>query len=116
MWPDITGGLGNAVYNQVQNGIDALAPAIVQALSGVGGLSGLNLTNLINQLPKNLLSQILDALPIKLTPLLNAALGPLLTGAVVPLLSALGIMDPRATSLSAACWTCWASSWTTSWT
>lgn len=95
VWPDITGGLGNAVYSQVQNGIDALAPAIVQALSGVGGLSGLNLTNLINQLPKNLLSQILDALPIKLTPLLSAALGPLITGALVPLLQGLQLMDAQ---------------------
>ncbi len=95
VWPDITGGLGNAVYNQVQNGIDALAPAIVQALSGLGGLSGLNLTNLINQLPKNLLSQILDALPIQLTPLLNAALGPLITGALVPLLQGLQLMDAQ---------------------
>lgn len=93
--PDITFGVGNAAYNLAQSGVDALLPPLVQALSGIGGLSGLNLTNLINQLPKNLLSQILDALPIKLTPLLNAALGPLLTGALVPLLSALGIMDPQ---------------------
>ncbi|MCT7368327.1 hypothetical protein [Mycolicibacterium llatzerense] len=93
--PDITFGVGNAAYNLAQSGVEALLPPLVQALSGIGGLSGLNLTNLINQLPKNLLSQILDALPIKLTPLLNAALGPLLTGALVPLLSALGIMDPQ---------------------
>lgn len=95
VWPDITGGLGNALYNQAQNSIDALAPAIVQALSGIGGLSGLNLTNLINQLPKNLLSQILDALPIKLTPLLSAALGPLITGALVPLLQGLHLVDAQ---------------------
>ncbi|MFC6125260.1 hypothetical protein ACFP2H_02515 [Mycolicibacterium llatzerense] len=93
--PDITFGVGNAAYNLAQGGVEALLPPLVQALSAAGGLSGLNLTNLINQLPKNLLSQILDALPIKLTPLLNAALGPLLTGALVPLLSALGIMDAQ---------------------
>lgn len=93
--PDITFGVGNAAYNLAQGGVEALLPPLVQALSGIGGLSGLNLTNLINQLPKNLLSQILDALPIKLTPLLSAALGPLITGALVPLLSALGIMDPQ---------------------
>ncbi|OBJ46039.1 hypothetical protein A5630_12555 [Mycolicibacterium mucogenicum] len=93
--PDITFGVGNAAYNLAQGGVEALLPPLVQALSGIGGLSGLNLTNLINQLPKNLLSQILDALPIKLTPLLNAALGPLLTGALVPLLKGLGIMDAQ---------------------
>ncbi|WP_212807903.1 MULTISPECIES: hypothetical protein [unclassified Mycolicibacterium] len=93
--PDITFGVGNAAYNLAQGGVEALLPPLVQALSAAGGLSGLNLSNLINQLPKNLLSQILDALPIKLTPLLNAALGPLLTGALVPLLSALGIMDAQ---------------------
>lgn len=93
--PDITFGVGNAAYNLAQGGVEALLPPLVQALSGIGGLSGLNLTNLINQLPKNLLSQILDALPIKLTPLLSAALGPLITGALVPLLNGLGIMDAQ---------------------
>lgn len=93
--PDITFGVGNAAYNLAQGGVEALLPPLVQALSGIGGLSGLNLTNLINQLPKNLLSQILDALPIKLTPLLSAALGPLITGALVPLLTGLGIMDAQ---------------------
>lgn len=91
--PDITFGVGNAAYNLAQGGIEALLPPLVQALSAAGGLSGLNLTNLINQLPPNLLSQILDVIPIGLEPLLQAALGPILTGALVPLLKALNIMD-----------------------
>ena len=96
VWPDITGGLGNAAYNLAQNGIDALAPAIVQALSAAGGFSGLNLTNLLNQLPKNLLTQVLNALPIQLGPLLSAALPGLLQPLVAPLealLQTLGLMD-----------------------
>lgn len=93
--PDITFGVGNAAYNLAQGGIEALLPPLVQALSAAGGLSGLNLTNLINQLPKNLLSQILNVVPIGLEPLLDAALGPLLTNALVPLLKALNIMDAQ---------------------
>ncbi|MUL47471.1 hypothetical protein FZI85_13020 [Mycobacterium sp. CBMA293] len=93
VWPDITGGLGNAAYNAFQNGVDTLVPPFIQALSAAGGFSGLNLTSLLNQLPKGLLTQILNALPISLTPLLNAALGPILSGALVPLLQGLGLVD-----------------------
>jgi len=92
--PDITGGLGNAVYNAGQNIIDTVLPAIVNAinLEAIGKSTGLNLTGVINQIPKTLLPQILDALPLNLEPLLEQSLG-LLGDALVPLLKGLGIMD-----------------------
>lgn len=92
--PDITGGLGNAVYNGAQNIIDTVLPAIVNAvgLEGIGKGTGLNLTGLINEIPKTLLPQILDALPLNLAPLLRQSLG-LVGDALVPLLQGLGIMD-----------------------
>jgi len=93
-WHDITGGLGNAVYHAGQNIIDTVLPAIVNAinLEAIGQSTGLNLTGIINQIPKTLLPQILDALPLKLAPLLQQSLG-LVGDALVPLLQALGIMD-----------------------
>jgi len=92
--PDITAGLGNAVYNTGQNIIDTVLPAIVNAvnLEAIGKSTGLNLTGVINQIPKTLLPQILDALPLNLAPLLEQSLG-LVGDALVPLLKGLGIMD-----------------------
>ncbi|OKH85523.1 hypothetical protein EB75_19310 [Mycobacterium sp. ST-F2] len=94
--PDITFGVGNAAYNLAQGGIEALLPPLVQALSAAGGLTGLNLTNLISQLPPNLLSQILNVIPIQVKPLLQAVLGPIapaLFGPLIGVLETIGLVD-----------------------
>lgn len=93
-WGDITGGLANAVYHAGQDVVGTVLPAIVNAinLSAIGKAGGLDLTGIIGQIPKTLLPQILDALPLNLAPLLRQSLG-LVGDALVPVLQALGVMD-----------------------
>lgn len=93
---DITGGLANSIYNSGQNLVDALLPAIVNAinLGALGKATGLDLTGVIKQIPKALLPQILDSLPLALAPLLHDALPVLGLGdSLIALMKAIGVMD-----------------------
>ncbi|MGB8406687.1 MAG: hypothetical protein WCE30_21760, partial [Mycobacterium sp.] len=93
---DITNGLGTDVYDTGQNIINTVLPAIVNAigLEGIGNRTGLNLTGLINEIPKSLLPQILNALPLNLGPLLEQLL-PVVGGPLVGVLQALGLLDSK---------------------
>lgn len=95
VWPDLTFGIGTSVYNFGQTVINAVAPPIVNAihLGGISGLTGANLLGLLNQIPQTLLPQVLNAVPIPLTPLLDHALGTVITATLTPVLEGLGIMD-----------------------
>lgn len=75
---DITGGLGNTVYNEVQDLYATLAKALVGRVS-VPALTGglhINIGDVLNQIPVDLLDQVLGAVKIDLGSLLDGALPP----------------------------------------
>ena len=92
---DITGGLGNTVYNEAQDLYATLAKALVGRLS-VPALTGglhINIGDVLNQIPVDLLDQVLGAVKIDLGSLLDGALPAGVSDALVGVLDLLNITD-----------------------
>lgn len=93
--PDITGGLGNTVYNNAQDLYATIAKALVGRVS-VPALTGglhVNIGDVLNQIPLDLLDQVLGAVKIDLGSLLDGALPPGVSNALVAVLDLLNITD-----------------------
>ncbi|QNJ93684.1 PE-PPE domain-containing protein [Mycolicibacterium fluoranthenivorans] len=93
--PDITGGLGNTVYNEAQDLYATIAKALVGRVS-VPALTGglhINIGDVLNQIPVDLLDQVLGAVKIDLGSLLDGALPPGVSDALVGVLDLLNITD-----------------------
>ncbi|MGJ6121722.1 PE-PPE domain-containing protein [Mycolicibacterium sp. Y3] len=93
--PDITGGLGNTVYNEAQDLYATIAKALVGRLS-VPALTGglhINIGDVLNQIPVDLLDQVLGAVKIDLGSLLDGALPAGVSDALVGVLDLLNITD-----------------------
>jgi hypothetical protein len=90
--PDLTGGFGTAVYNSSQLIADQLLRTIVNTvnLSALARAAGLDLPNILEQIPTSLLSGVLGAIPINIAGVLGDTLDDILTpvvsGLVTPLL------------------------------
>ncbi|MDZ7886449.1 MAG: hypothetical protein U5N53_27675 [Mycobacterium sp.] len=90
---DVTGGSGQAAYNTFQEFIAAYE----QALAGVNlaGGFGLNIENLLGQIPTAFLDDILGAIPIDLGSVLTPILGGLVTPLLINILDLLNITDAQ---------------------
>jgi hypothetical protein len=92
--PDLTGGLGTVGYDISQ----AIADAVIRGVVGnvnfaaLAQALGLDVDSLLQQLPADLLTGVLGAVPIDITPLLNELVGPL-TPALILVLDQLDITD-----------------------
>jgi hypothetical protein len=101
--PDLTGGLGTTAYNVSQQIADTLLRLLVDHvnLGALASAAGLNLPNLLDQIPTSLLSGVLGAIPVNITgalgETLSDTLGPITSGLLTPVLiqalGALGITD-----------------------
>ncbi|MEN4474191.1 hypothetical protein [Mycolicibacterium cosmeticum] len=92
---DITGGLGNSAYNAAQDLYAAIANALVNRVSVpalTGGLN-INISDILDKIPLDLLDQVLGAVKINLGSLLDGALGSVVSGALIPVLDAIGLTD-----------------------
>jgi hypothetical protein len=92
---DITGGLGNSAYNAAQDLYAAIANALVNRVSVpalTGGLN-INIGDILDKIPLDLLDQVLGAVKINLGSLLDGALGSVVSGALIPVLDAIGLTD-----------------------
>ncbi|MBI3224051.1 MAG: hypothetical protein HYZ39_03220 [Mycolicibacterium cosmeticum] len=74
--PDITGGLGNSVYNTGQNVAGNLSETLLNAFSlpHLLGQPSVDLNALLNLIPENLLDPVLDAVKIDLGSIVHKAL------------------------------------------
>ncbi|QIV81873.1 hypothetical protein [Mycolicibacterium frederiksbergense] len=90
---DVTGGSGQAAYNTFQEFIAAYE----RALAGVNlaGGFGLNIENLLGQIPTAFLDDILGAIPIDLGSVLTPILGGLVTPLLINILDLLNITDAQ---------------------
>jgi hypothetical protein len=94
--PDLTGGLGTAGYDLSQ----AIAAAILEAITNninlmaLARAAGMDPESLLQSLPANLLTGVLDSAPVNLLPILTKMLGLNVTdGVLLPALQVLGITD-----------------------
>jgi hypothetical protein len=94
--PDLTGGLGKAGYDLSQ----AIAAAILEAimnnvnLMALARAAGMDPESLLQSLPANLLTGVLDSAPVNLLPILTDMLGlNIADGVLLPALQTLGITD-----------------------
>jgi hypothetical protein len=94
--PDLTGGLGKAGYDLSQ----AIAAAILEAimnnvnLMALARAAGMDPESLLQSLPANLLTGVLDGAPINLLPILTDMLGlDIADRILLPALQVLGITD-----------------------
>jgi hypothetical protein len=94
--PDLTGGLGTVAYDLSQTIADAVIRGVVGNvnLAALAQAAGLDLESLLQQLPADLLTGVLGAVPIDITPLLSAVVGPL-TPALILVLDQLGLTDAQ---------------------
>ncbi|MCF6390419.1 hypothetical protein L2K20_25895 [Mycobacterium sp. MBM] len=90
---DVTGGTGQAAYDTFQEFIAAYE----RALAGVNlaGGFGLNIENLLSQIPTAFLDDILGAIPIDLGSVLTPILGGLVTPLLINILDLLNITDAQ---------------------
>lgn len=88
---DVTGGAGQTAYNSFQEFIAAYE----RALAGVNlaGGFGLNIEDLLSEIPTAFLDDILGAIPIDLGSVLSPILGDFATPLVIQLLSMLRLTD-----------------------
>jgi hypothetical protein len=95
--PDLTGGLGTVGYDISQAIADAVIRGVVGNvnLAALAQAAGLDVDSLLQQLPADLLTGVLGAVPIDITPLLNEIVGPLLTPALILVLDQLGLTDAQ---------------------
>jgi hypothetical protein len=93
--PDITGGRGNTAYNAAQDLYAAIARALVDRVSipALTGGANINIGDILDKIPLNLLDQVLGAVKINLGSLIDGALGSAVTGALIPVLDAIGLTD-----------------------
>jgi PE-PPE domain len=94
--PDLTGGLGTAGYDLSQ----AIAAAILEAITNninlmaLARAAGMDPESLLQTLPANLLTGVLDSAPVNLLPILTNMLGlNVADGVLLPALQLLGITD-----------------------
>jgi hypothetical protein len=94
--PDLTGGLGSAGYDLSQ----AIAAAILEAITNninlmaLARAAGMDPESLLQSLPANLLTAVLDSAPVNLLPILTKMLGlNVADGVLLPALQVLGITD-----------------------
>ncbi|MCX2713017.1 hypothetical protein [Mycolicibacterium sp. J2] len=93
--PDITGGRGNTAYNAAQDLYAAIAKALVDRVSipALTGAANINIGDILDKIPLDLLDQVLGAVKINLGSLIDGALGSAVTGALIPVLDAIGLTD-----------------------
>ncbi|WP_304112495.1 hypothetical protein [Mycolicibacterium bacteremicum] len=91
--PNVSGGTGKAAYDSLQEFIAAYERAI--AGINIGGGFGLNIEDLLSQIPTAFLDDILGAIPIGLGPVLTPVLGGLITPLLIDILDLLNITDAQ---------------------
>ena len=91
--PDVTGGTGQSAYDSVQEFIAAYERAL--AGINIGGGFGLNIEDLLSQIPTAFLDDILGAIPIGLGPVLTPVLGGVITPLLINILDLLNITDAQ---------------------
>lgn len=90
---DVTGGAGRAAYDSFQEFIAAYERAL--AGINIGGGFGLNIENLLSEIPTAFLDDILGAIPIDLGSVLDPILGGLVTPLLIQILDLLNITDSQ---------------------